>query len=75
MVTRIGKTELALLIGGSFVSPSGAINSRKLCLFVSTALNISETEYKASRVFTAAQIEILISKKVVSKEILEKLPY
>lgn len=73
MVTRIGKTELALLIGGSFVSPSGQINSRKLCIFVSTALGLTEAEYKASRVFTAAQIKVLVSKNVVSVEMLQQI--
>jgi hypothetical protein len=71
MVTRIGKTELAQLIGGSFISPSGQVNSVKLRLVVCAALDIDETQYKASRVFTAAQIQILISKNVVSAQLLQ----
>jgi hypothetical protein len=71
MLQRIGKTQLAEMIGGAFVSPSGAINSVKLRLVVCAALNIDEIEYKASRVFTAAQIEILVSKKVISPQMLK----
>ena len=56
-LTRLGKTELAQILGGAFVSPMGQINSKKLRLFVCNVLDISEDEYKINHVFSSLQIE------------------
>lgn len=64
-LNRLGKSELAQILGGAFISQSGQINSRKLKDLVCTALDLSDDEYKKNRLFTAQQISTLQAKKIL----------
>ena len=65
--SRMGKKEMAYLLGGSFVSPSGAVNYRKLETYLCRVLNISATEYRESNYFTDGQIEVLRDRKIIKE--------
>ena len=65
MDSRISKTELAQMLGGSFISKKGNLNSEKLKDYVCSVLKIDGLEYKKSRLFNASQIAVFVAKGVI----------
>jgi hypothetical protein len=62
---RLTKKDLAQRLGGSFVLPSGKLNSKKLADFVTKTLCIDLKTYQSFRVFTNEHVKALREKNII----------